>query len=42
VIDSAFSLGNKQYFIKSAQQDPMDAAKLLINRDVSLVQQLSE
>jgi hypothetical protein len=42
VIDSAFSLGNRGYFIKSSQLDPMDAQELLTNRDATSVRQLSE
>ena len=42
VIDSAFSLGNRGYFIKSSQLDPMDAQELLRNRDATSVRQLSE
>jgi hypothetical protein len=42
VIDAAFSLGQKGYFIKSAQLDPMDAQEMLKNRDATSVRQLSE
>jgi hypothetical protein len=42
VIDSAFALGKRGCFIKSAQQDPMDAEELLTNRDATSVRQLSE
>jgi hypothetical protein len=40
VIDSAFALGQRGYFIKSAQLDPMDAQELLRNRDATSVCQL--
>jgi hypothetical protein len=42
VIDSAFALDMRGYFIKSAQQHPMDAQELLSNRDAASVHQLSE
>jgi hypothetical protein len=43
VIDSAFALGQRGYFIKSAQPlDPMDAQELLRNRYATSVRQLSE
>jgi hypothetical protein len=42
VIDAAFSLGNRGYFIKSSQLDPMDGQELLTNRDATSVRQLSE
>jgi hypothetical protein len=42
VIDSAFALGQRGNFIKSAQLDPMDAQELLRNRDATSVCQLSE
>jgi hypothetical protein len=43
VIDSASALGQRGYFIKSAQLvDPMDAQKLLTNQDATSVCQLSE
>jgi hypothetical protein len=37
VIDAAFSLGRKGYFIKSAQLDPLDAEELLTNQDATSV-----
>jgi hypothetical protein len=42
VVDSAFSVQDKCYFIKSSQTDPMDAQELLTNRDATSVRQLSE
>jgi hypothetical protein len=42
VIDAAFALGQRGYFIKSAQLDPLDAEELLTNRDATSVRQLSE
>jgi hypothetical protein len=42
VIDSAFALGQRGYFIKSAQLDPLNAQELLKNRDATSVRQLSE
>ena len=42
VIDSAFALGQRGYFMKSAQLDPMDGQELLMNRDATSVRQLSE
>jgi hypothetical protein len=43
VIDSAFALGQRGYFIKSAQLDPMDTQELLRNReDATSARQLSE
>ena len=37
VIDSAFALGQRGHFIKSAQLDPMDAQELLRNQDATSV-----
>ena len=42
VVDSAFKIGNKDYIIKSSQQDPTDGHTLLLNRAVTSIQQLSE
>jgi hypothetical protein len=42
VIDSAFALGQRGYFIKSAQLDPMDTQGLMTNQDATSVCQLSE
>ena len=42
VVDSAFNIGQKDFLIKSSQQDPADANELLVNRDATSVRQLSE
>lgn len=41
-MDSAFKLLNMPSIIKSSQLDPLDPERLLINRDATSVQQLSE
>jgi hypothetical protein len=43
VVDSAFGVGNREYLIKSAQQDPIGGpAGVAINRAATSVRQLSE
>ena len=42
VVDSAFHLGQRDFIIKSKQQDPLDIEGLLENRDATSVRQLSE
>lgn len=42
VVDSAFNMQNKDYLVKSSQQDPTNAAELLTNRDATSIRQLSE
>jgi hypothetical protein len=42
IIDSAFVLVQRGYFIKGVQLDPTDAQELSTNRDASLVHQSSE
>ena len=42
VVDSAFKIGNKDYLIKSSQQDPLDERQLLLNRQATSIRQLSE
>jgi hypothetical protein len=42
VVDSAFKIGNRDFVLKSSQQDPMDPERLIINRAATSVRQLSE
>ena len=42
VADLAFNLGNRDFLIKSSQQEPMDRHALLINREATSVWQLRE
>jgi hypothetical protein len=43
VVDSAFGVGNREYLIKSAQQDPIGGpAGVAVNRAATSVRQLSE
>ena len=42
VVDSAFKLQEKDYVIKSSQQDPDNAAGVVLNRQATSLRQLSE
>ena len=41
-MDLAFNLGNRDFLMKSSQQDPMDRHALLINREATSDQHLSK
>ena len=42
VIGLAFKIGNKDYLVKSSQQDPTDCRALLLNRTATSIWKLSE
>ena len=42
VVDLSFKIGNKDYLVKSSQQDPTDGRALLLNRATTSIRWLSE
>ena len=42
VVDSAFQIGTPDWLIQSSQIDPLDAEKLILNREATFLRQLSK